>query len=140
MSEIEAPQSIRVKFGQHEALYEPPDFVSVELNGLLSDAEAVAVLQWLDGIRAQTGPLVVRYDVRGLERLPRITRDFPRQSNAANYYRAMAVVGASFTLRVALTLLLNAVRLLNRDQARFEFEFFSSTEVAREWLKKFETR
>jgi hypothetical protein len=138
MSEIDKSRTTAAQFGAHAAVFEPPDFVLVELHGPLSDTDAVAVLQWLDMIRAQTGPLAALYDIRGLDRIPRITKNFPHQSNAANYYCGLALVGASFTVRVALSLMLNAVRLLNRDNSRFAFEFFSSTDDARAWLGKLE--
>lgn len=97
-------------------------------------AELAAVNETMGELRARTGRLFFVADLRGVTRIPASGKTIGIKD--ALQFDAVAVIGASFALRVAVTMMLRAGRTLKKDAFDFPFEFFDTEPEGLAWLRK----
>jgi len=112
-----------------------PHFVEMDLMPPFSGAHARQLLDLLQEIRLQHGPCLVLADVSKLGQVPRDVRENAVVGDK-NYdaIKALAVVGASFGVRVVVNMLLTANRLLSSNPKGYPVGFFDNKVAALAWL------
>jgi hypothetical protein len=132
MSEVSAfePQVVRV--GEHEICVEEPDFTVYRLRGVLSAEETRSIL----AVEATTWPgrerVYVLLTVDEVSLRPGVMLAAVELFRGAPT-RIIAVVGASFSLRVAIEMMLRSLRLTG---SRTSLRNFPDEPSARAWLRE----
>ena len=109
-----------------------PDVLSMRWTGSFGVAEADALLADTDEVRARVPRLFFVIDVQGATGIEASSRKKIAALTKARPYAASAVVGASFPIRVAVELIVNAAKLVNTDQT--ETRFFATIAEANAWI------
>ena len=114
--------------------FDAPDVLHMKWQGSFGEAEADALLAYTRELKAQADVKhVMLYidvreagsiDARARKKISELTKEKP--------FLASAIVGASFPIRVAVELIVNAARLLVKDSA--ETRFFDDDASALAWL------
>lgn len=119
------------RFGQH-LVTQDGDLVKAQIVGAVSRAEAVAFHDMLAQLLAEHGRCYLLVDLTRLASISPEARRYVGEWNRTHRVTAGAAFGASFPARAAIMLLLNAVRLMNRDAPEI---FLARDETeARRWL------
>lgn len=111
-----------------------PDVLHMKWRASFGEAEADALLAYTHELKAQhaTKPLMLYIDVREAGSIDARARKKISELTKEKPYAASVVVGASFTIRVAVELIVNAARLLVKDSA--PTRFFDDETSAHAWL------
>lgn len=109
-----------------------PDVLSMRWKGSFGVAEADALLAYTDELRARVPRLFFLIEVEGATGIEASSRKKIAALTKARPYAGSAVVGASFPIRVAVELIINAAKLVNTDQT--ETRFFSTLAEANAWI------
>lgn len=96
--------------------------------------ELAAINGAMSELHARTGHLFFVADLRGVTTMPASGTSIGIKD--ALQFDAVAVIGASFTLRVAVKMMLRAGRTLKKDSFDFPFEFFATEPEGLAWLRK----
>jgi hypothetical protein len=132
------PPSERWKpFGSHMHRFEPPDLYFTRMNGEVSEDDVRTQFEAIRTLSKRTGHNILWLsDVRKMGSFTpearRVVAEETRKDALAGV-RASAAVGASFTTRVLLTLLLRAIRMLRPDKHR-PWTFVETEAEARAFL------
>jgi hypothetical protein len=116
-----------------------PDVLHMSWRGSFGEAEADGLLAYTRELKAKPDVKhVLLYidvreagsiDARARKKISELTKEKP--------YLASAIVGASFPIRVAVELIVNAAKLLVKDSA--ETRFFEDEASANAWLAEMRT-
>lgn len=118
-------------YGQHH-VHVDGDVVTLRFVGPASRADTVAFHDLLEQVLAERGGCFVLADLRGLTGICAESRRYISEWNRSHRASGCAAYGASFAVRVIVTLLMNTIRLLNHDPPEF---FIARDEAAaRAWL------
>lgn len=118
-------------FGRHRVTVDG-DLVELQLVGAADLAEAVAFHELLAQVLAERGRCYVLIDLEGLTGVDPRARKYISEWNRRQRITAGAAYGAGFMSRVIVTLLLNAIRLMNDDPP--EVHITRDELTARRWL------
>lgn len=119
------------RFGQHRVRVDG-DLVELQIVGAASLAEAVAFHELLVEVLAERGRCYVLADLREMTGIDPRARRYVSDWNREHRITAGSAYGASFSGRVFITLLLNAIRLLNSNAP--EVHLARSESEARRWI------
>ena len=112
--------------------FEPPDVVRMVLEGDLDAPEVVAATKEVIACAARASEPFLLADVGRLGSISHAGRRASRETSRGLSLRAIAVIGASFHVRVLSTLLIKSMRLVNRNI--YEIGFFAAEDEALEWI------
>jgi hypothetical protein len=118
-----------------DVTFEPPDVVHIRLVGSLDEAKAVRLTRTMASFSASapSGILAV-VNVRGAGSIPPDARRAAVKASKDAAIRAVAIVGATFTTRVVLTLIQKGAQvMLGRSHP---MRFFDDESEARKWLEE----
>jgi hypothetical protein len=132
MSEVGAfePQVVRV--GQHEVCVEEPDFTAYHLRGAIAPGEVRSIIEAEAMTWAGRDRVYVLVEVHDVSLMPGVMLtavDLFRRAPT----RIIAVVGASFSLRVTVEMMVRTLRLTG---ARTSLRNFPDDQSARAWLRE----
>jgi hypothetical protein len=114
--------------------FEPPDVVRMVLEGDLDGPEVVAATKEVIACAARSSEPFLLADVRRLGSISPAGRRASLETSKDLSLHAIAVIGASFHVRVLSTLLIKSMRLLNRNI--YELGFFATEDEAMGWLSE----
>jgi hypothetical protein len=97
-------------------------------------AELAAINEAMSELWDRTGRLFFVADLRDVTKIPASGKSIGIKDSLQ--FDAVAVIGASFALRVAVTMMLRAGRTLNKEAFDFPFEFFNTEPEGLAWLRK----
>jgi hypothetical protein len=123
--------------GSHRFWMEAPDLLCMTMHGDLHLPAAEAYMRLVEELGERYGTFVFLVDMRDIgdigpgvrSRLARVGRPYP--------YRAIAVYGASFAVRILSTTIIKAGRGLAPFAFPFEVGFFRTEHEARFYLARF---
>ncbi len=122
---------------QNEFRFIPPNRCKFDMIGTFAEADVHAYVEFLYQHADRHQVLFdAIYDISRLDRLTdgarkafmSITRPFP--------LHRVALVGASFSIRVMTAMVIRAGRMIAPDKWAFEYEFVSTIHEAEAWLNK----
>ncbi|MGK3974313.1 STAS/SEC14 domain-containing protein [Sorangium sp. So ce118] len=111
---------------------EPDGILHVAVNGDLSEEIARSIAAASQRIAESGREVLVLADVSRLKAIPADVRKLMSSGRVAARHDAVAIVGASFTLRVVATLTSRSLRLLTSRS--YPVDFFATEAEARAWL------
>lgn len=125
----ESPEKhIRIQFPE-------PGFCHVIFDGTPSTEELrLAILQLRAFTFSHSRPAILA-DMSRLRELPMSSRKYSRETAGNIQTKAIAIVGASFHIRVITTLLIKAIRLMKPEKSG-PFVFVANEEEGWKWLKE----
>ncbi|MDI1480010.1 STAS/SEC14 domain-containing protein [Polyangium sp. y55x31] len=115
----------------HRVTFEPPDLVVLSLHGPIEPDEMVALYDLLEGV-AGGQPVMLLSDVSRSSGPTTQARKIAAKDPRAKLMGPMAMVGANFQVRVVVSMLETAARLMQGKTS--PTEFFDDEETARAWL------
>jgi hypothetical protein len=128
-------EAFDVAIGNHRVRFEPPDLYYVAFRGKFTLEEAQELVRLSLETSERAGPLLVSVDVAGFQSSgPRIREVFAKGAQHGDRFRALAVWGAPFPVRIAIVMVLRAARTLKKDAFKFPMEFVTTEEEAQRWL------
>lgn len=131
----ELGKAFDVAIGNHRVRFEPPDMFYVAFRGKFTVEQAQELVRLSLETSERAGPLLVSVDVAGFQSSgPKIREIFAKGAQQGDQFRALAVWGAPFGVRIAFVMVLRAARALKGDAFRFPMEFVTTEEDARRWL------
>lgn len=117
------------------ARFEPPDVVHIRLVGILDKDEAVRVTREMVSIAARVpSGILVLADVRFFQSMTSDARRDAVSVSKGAVVRAAAIVGASFSARVLLTLIRKGAQLMTGRY--YPMGFFDDELEGRRWLEE----
>lgn len=123
------------RIGAHRVDFEAPNVVAIELDGPFSAEEAAEFTARIRELGDRHGPLDICIGVsRFASSGPRVRQVLLENKGSANPIRAAVVWGASFPLRIAMTMFIKATSHITPGRAQFPFEFVATEEEAHAWL------
>ena len=131
----DAPKSgEEIRIGETMIRYEPPDICYLEVVGAPDVAEAIKLM---DAVRRFSEGKDVFFTLNNVARtsgFPPDARRFVADRMRAMPIRGIAIFGASFHMRVVLTLFSKARGLVFGDQKRSPMHIFATEAEARAWI------
>ncbi|TKD03081.1 hypothetical protein [Polyangium fumosum] len=125
----------RLTIGPHVVTFVPPDLLVLEFGVPLEVDTFSRVLDYMYGMGAERGPCKVLMDISRIRSVPRDIREAVRARKDASKNTAVAFVGAPFSVRVALEMIIAAIRILKPERPRYPSAFFAHKEEALAWLQ-----
>jgi len=118
--------------GNHLVIFEPPDFVHVVWSGL--DDGPKHIYDFHEKLEALGSGrrMLVLMDTSNTRGLPSESRKAAVEDPRAKYIGALAILGAPFPVRVMVTMLHKAMRIIQKDNR--PTAFFEDEASARVWL------
>jgi hypothetical protein len=113
---------------------EPPALLVVEMNGVVTPDDALALQRLLFEVGDQVGSFDILADVSRMGRFEGRARSVFGHPDRTYRIRRIAVAGASFTTRAVLMMLTRAGRALRPDSIGYTSDYFATTHEARRWL------
>lgn len=127
--------TVEERFGSHRMRFEAPDLICTVLDGPLTVEEAEVIVGRIFELGRRHGPLLSMLDVSRYESSGTRVRQVFLQGNGDRYpIRAGAVIGASFTMRIAMTMVLTAGAHISPKSFSFPVTFSATEAEARAWL------
>jgi hypothetical protein len=124
------------RIGTHLSRREPPDIIIFTLVGELGEQDALGVLTELRGLASEISATVAAVaDVSRLTRILPEARAMLTVRDQKRVTRMVALVGAAFSHRVVVSLLIKASALI-RKESLIPLAFFDSESEARAWIEK----
>lgn len=136
MTSTQPEAKITRTYGPSGVVFEPPNLLRVQVGEPLRHADVVGILDCFSEFSQSHGRLRTLIDVSRLGKIGREHREIPASRRDVDATLAMAITGASFGMRVTITMLLKAMRILRTAAYPYPFEFFDSSEAALEWLMR----
>jgi hypothetical protein len=121
------------QIGPHRVRFEPPDLLCVSCNGDFEPEHMRALYDLVGRYAAGPGYVHMLNDMTRLGVVGPETRKFAAQDPNAQKVLAMACVGASFSLRVSVTMVTKAMQIF-AGRVSTVVEFFKDEAAARAWL------
>jgi hypothetical protein len=119
--------------GPHTAWIEPPDIMASHWRGEISPDQVLAMYDEIEKLAAMS-PNVFLLNIVRHATVPSLeTRRVFSMDPRAQCIRGVAVVGASFHLRVIATMLMNAAGLVGRGP-RMQSTFVATEDEGRKWI------
>lgn len=117
-------------FGTHRMRFDPPDLVHIVWKGAVTGEHTKRVLELVDALEAPKLFILVDISESGIPS----PRDRQVMSEARIYERlaGMAIVGAGYSVRTVMAMLLRAARLLTKQSVNAAF--FRTEAEGRAWL------
>ncbi|MDI3288072.1 hypothetical protein [Polyangium sp. 15x6] len=131
--EDDSPERIAV--GPHLVTILPPNMLLVDFGSPLDGSQAGRILDLMWQTGSRRGPLKVLMDITQVTNVPRGVRESIRTRNTESTTAALAFVGARFGVRVAIDMIIAAVRILRPDVPVYPHGFFGRKEEALTWLR-----
>ena len=123
------------RFGSHRMRFETPDQICTVLDGPLTVEEAEAIGGRIHELGRKHGPLLSMLDVSRYESSgDRVRQVFLRGSTERYPVRAAVIYGASFPVRIAMSMVLTAGAHILPSRFAFPFTFVATEAEARAWL------
>ncbi|HVK65045.1 MAG TPA: hypothetical protein VM694_11240 [Polyangium sp.] len=127
--------SFEERFGPHRLRFEAPNQICTVLDGSLSVEEAQGIIDRIYELGRKHGPLlsmldVARYTTSG----ERVRQVFLRGSTERIPVVAGAIFGASFPIRIAMSMVLTAGAHILPSRFSFPVTFVATEAEARAWL------
>lgn len=123
---------VELCFGRHR-VWQEDDVAVARIAGAFDRADAVAFHDFLDRVYAERGRCFALADVSAMTGLDAGARRYTAEWNKQRKLAAVAVFGASVTIRGLASMLVTAIRLVNRRQT-VPVEFFKDEAEARRWI------
>ncbi|MDI1448554.1 hypothetical protein [Polyangium sp. 6x1] len=121
--------------GPHVVTLLPPDMLVVDFGSPLDGNQAGRILDLMWQTGRRQGPLKVLMDITRVTNVPRGVRESIRTRTTESTTAALAFVGARFGVRVAIDMIIHAVRVLRPDVPSYPHGFFDRKEDALTWLR-----
>ncbi|MDI1448553.1 STAS/SEC14 domain-containing protein [Polyangium sp. 6x1] len=125
----------RITIGPHVVTFTPPDLLVLEFGLPLEVDDFSRVLDHLYRTGNERGPCKVLMDISRIKSLPREIREAARARKDPAKNAAVAYVGAPFSVRVGLEMIIAALRILKPQWPRYPQAFFDRKEEALAWLQ-----
>lgn len=109
-----------LKFGTHEARFEPPNTLSVTLKGDMRVEEARQLIDLCGEVGSQQ-PFYLIVDMTGIGSIPSEARGYASKHIRPEWYRGVVYVGASFVAKAAVKSLSVVFYLAGKYTADVEF-------------------
>ncbi|MDI3286768.1 hypothetical protein [Polyangium sp. 15x6] len=127
--------SFEERFGSHRLRFEAPDEVCTVLDGPLTVEEAEGIIGRIYELGRKHGPLLSRLDVSRYQTSgDRVRQVFLRGGGDLIPVRAGAIFGASFPIRIAMSMVLTAGAHILPSRFSFPVTFTPTEAEARAWL------
>jgi hypothetical protein len=126
----DAPRIFRIG-SAHHVTFEPPDLLALSLNGPIEAEDVMAVLAVLEEVARGRQVLILNDVSRTSGPTPR-GRKIAASDPRAKFLGPQAMIGAIFPLRVVVSMLETAARLIQGKVA--PTAFFDDEASARAWL------
>jgi hypothetical protein len=123
---------VEEEIGKHRIRIEPPDLFVVTHDGDISFQEAAAIMHRLEAFTAGKDRVFLLLDVRRAGNMPPEARKGIVGTMGRLPVGGVAIFGATFSIRVAATLMAKAASLLHPSAPAASF--FASEADARAWL------
>jgi hypothetical protein len=121
--------------GAHAFRFEPPDALFMTLGEVMSLEDVRAFKERIHTLAPPGRALRVICDMAALRAITADARHALIRVERAYPYRAMALVGADFSMRVLGKAMTTAARLFAPQLYTFPIEFFPSLAEARAWIE-----
>jgi hypothetical protein len=132
---MSSDETVTVIQGNHEFQFVPPDQVRFVLRGTVDEAEARALVKFIYHHADKAGrSLYCVYDMANFVRVTEAGRKVVVHVERPYPYTDVAVIGASFTTRVFLGMLVKAGRIVASKHFGFSMEFVESMDAANAWF------
>jgi hypothetical protein len=128
-------ETVEFHFGAQTLTVMPGSIAVATYVDPLRIEELAAINEAMGELRARTGRLFFVANLSGVTSMPASGKSIGIKD--ALQFDAVAVIGASFTLRVAAKMMLHAGRTLKKDTFDFPFEFFKTEIEGLAWLRKY---
>lgn len=125
-------ETVEFSFGAQTLSILPGSVAVATYRDPLIIEELTAINETMGELQARTGRLFLLADLRAVTSMPASGKSIGLEDTLQ--FDAVAVVGASFALRVVVTMMLRAGRTLNKDKFDFPFEFFDTELEGLAWL------
>lgn len=124
--------------GEHRLRFIPPDTIRLWWKGRCSRTDFEGILEWST---RQTGgrPYFVIADLSQLAMIDSDAREFAAKDTREHAIQRVAMLGASFHIRVVVSMVTRAMILFHHEQ-RGKMRFFDNEAEAQAWLKQERTR
>lgn len=127
-------ETVEISFGAQTLMLLPGSIAVAKYRDPLRVEELAAINEAMSELQARTGRLFFIADLRDVTSMPASGKSIGIKD--ALQFDAVAVIGASFPLRVAATMMLRAGRTLKKISFDFPFEFFHTEHEGLAWLRK----
>ena len=132
MSESKADKII---VGAHEFSFDPPRTVSFIMRGTFEEEHANAYNEFLSVHAGRCHePLDGLFDLSALKAIAPSARKRVAEHGRTILFGAVAVVGASFSIRTVSSMLMRAGKIIAPKKIPFSVQFFDSVEDANAWF------
>lgn len=121
-----------LRIGANRLWFEPPDTIGFVLAGDLSEDEIRGILAFVRESSQGADDIYMLINMVGLGTVSQGGRRLSRETPTPTVLRGIAVIGASFHMRVLTTLTLKALAIVTRRP--FEVAFFGAEPEARAWI------
>ncbi|MDC3959180.1 STAS/SEC14 domain-containing protein [Polyangium jinanense] len=123
------------RIGPHQARFEPPALLIIEVMGPVSKTDASAIKDLLHQVGDRVGsPYDLLAEVSRMGSFEPHARAVFRQVERKYPLRRVAIAGPSFTTRALLEMVERAGRVLFSHFFEYTVGFFANIEEARRWL------
>jgi SpoIIAA-like len=126
-------ETVELHFGPQTLAVMPKSVAIARYRDPLLVEELAAINEAMNELQARTGRLFFLADLRNVTSIPASGKSIGVKDTVQ--FNAVAVVGASFPLRIIATMMLRAGRTLNKAQYGFPLEFFDNEPEALDWLR-----
>ncbi len=128
-------QQILVISNQHEYRFFPPNRCAFVLRGVLEEDDAVAYTKFIYHHADQFNTLLdATFEITTLGRVTAGARTHFMSVTRSYPLRRIGFIGASFSIKMMVTMLIRAGRVVAPDKWGFDFEFVSTIQEAEAWL------
>ncbi len=131
---MSASSSFEEWIGQHRMCFEAPDLLSATLRGPLTVEEAETIVRRVHEIGQEHEPLFLMLGVEQYESSGERVRQVFTSEGGSYPIRAGVIWGASFTIRVAMSMVLTAGARIMPSRFSFPVKFVATEAEARAFL------
>jgi len=128
--------SQKIELGAHRLRWSPPDLLDLVIRGVFGPKEAAEFLRVVFETGDKYGKFFLRCDVRAMTEVPPQSRALLSRLDRPYPYRGIALVGASFPMRILIDTILRAGRTLGPRYFGFPATFHEDWESAGAWISK----
>jgi hypothetical protein len=121
-------------FGAQSLRFLEPTLAVGTFRDPLHAEDLFALVAVLRASLEQNGRMFLLADMRVVTEIPRHVRHFGEK--ALIRYSGLALIGASFPVRVATSMVIRAARLLDKDRFDFPLAFFKTEAEGLAWLRE----
>lgn len=122
--------------GPHQFRFTPPNRVSFIFRDTFDEDHAAAYIHFVHAQADRCGGVLEGIvDVRGLSRVTAGARSRVTKAHKAYPYRHIALVGASFSMRTVIDMVIKAGRVIAPSTFTFSYAFVSTLAEGEAWLE-----